>query len=1554
MKERLFSLAILVICLVTLLTLAVTGQGPETQGMQDLGSPLPQGTSVALEVVGQIGGGTYAVAVQGNYAYIGVGPRLVILDVSDPSAPIVVGQTDVMPDVLRDIAVVGSYAYVAAGGLSVIDISTPESPLVVGYCETPGDANAVAVAGNYAYVADKGGGLRVIDVSTPESPTEVGDCYIPGGANDVTVAGPYAYVAAWGLRVVDVSTPESPTMVGYCGTPGSSEGVAVAGNYAYVTGERGLRVIDVSTPESPTEVGSWPESSTEVGSCGGGDVMVVGDYAYWGGLSIIDISTPESPTVVGSCGTPGGYALAVAGDYAYVVGGGLYVIDVSTPESPTVVGSYETPVSGAWDVAVAGNYAYIRDGGALRVIDVSTTGSLTVVGSCDTYAPRDLTVGGDYAYLVLWGLYVIDVSSPESPTVIGSCDTPGESQSVAVAGDYAYVAEHQDYPFHQPPVGGGLVIIDVSTPESPTIVGSCDTPRNASDVAVAGDCAYVVGGRNLFVIDVSTPESPAVVGSCETPGYVWRVAVSGNYAYVVGGMSMCGEVMSLFIIDVSMSGSPAVVGSCATPGHAWDVAVMGNYAYVDVVGDCPGLRIIDVSTPESPTEVISYNTPGSPQGVAVQGQHIYLADGSGGLVILRYTVAPVTPTPTPTGTPATPTPTPTPAEPKVELEVVGQLGGGIFAVAMQRNHAYIGVGPRLVILDISDPGDPVVLGKTDPLPCVVQAVAVEGNYAYVVGRGSGGLHIIDVSDPGIPTLVGSCDTPGLAFDVAVAGDYAYVAAGDEGLHVIDLSEPGSPSVVVSYDPPGPALGVVVAGSYAYVAAGDEGLRIIDVSTPRSPTEVGLYSPQGLVANGVALQGEYAYVADGRYDFSHHYGGLAVIDVSTPEFPTAVSFYGVTPGMRWASTGVVAVAGDRAYFAVEWRGAYTEWRLVIVDLSPYGYPMVYLDTGSDVYDVAAAGNFACVVDGELLSVMDASAFGYPTIVGGYSSPLVSVPNVAIAGDYVYVTHASAYEPNLLGYWGELAVIGVSTPESPVVVGGLDRPMGLFDFDPALAVNGDYAYIVASPSGSYKGEMLVIDVSTPGSPTSVGSWTAAEISPCDVAVAGGYAYIADRWASWGEGLHIIDVSTPESPTEVGSWTGHASAIETTGNYAYAAASEGLHVIDVSTPGSPVEVGFYDTPSSANGVAVAGNYAYITTAESGLRVMDVSNAAWPTEVGSCGTLGNTKGVAVAGDYAFVVSGERPYASEGELYVIDVSTPESPAVVASHAAGDRDVAVQEDYVYVAAGYGGLFILRYTVAQRTITSSYAGSPPEIDGDLSGDPHEWPAGLDELLLDMHTADDAPAYIAPWDLSGTLRSQWDEEYVYFAIHVNDDQIVYDSAPALYNDDAIQIGIDGHHDHVKDPGAGDDHQYTIRVDGLISDWMDPEDVELVRRAVRIVEGGYDVELAIPLTQLTQYGVEAGTVMGFNLQLQDDDDGGDYDDKLIWEGHDTNSSSEEYGHLIFAGVTETPTPTPTTATQTVTLTVTPGPSSTPTATGTVTPTGTPTATPEAYPVFLPLVLK
>ena len=55
------------------------------------------------------------------------------------------------------VSVANGYAYVAnVSGLQVIDISTPTAPVIVGSVDTPGAAG-VSVANGYAYVANGSG-----------------------------------------------------------------------------------------------------------------------------------------------------------------------------------------------------------------------------------------------------------------------------------------------------------------------------------------------------------------------------------------------------------------------------------------------------------------------------------------------------------------------------------------------------------------------------------------------------------------------------------------------------------------------------------------------------------------------------------------------------------------------------------------------------------------------------------------------------------------------------------------------------------------------------------------------------------------------------------------------------------------------------------------------------------------------------------------------------------------------------------------------------------------------------------------------------------------------------------------------------------------------------------------------------------------------------------------------------------------------------------------------------------------------------------------------------
>ena len=175
----------------------------------------------------------------------------------------------------EDIAIVGSYAYVAADlvGLKIVDVSDPTSPTIVGSLDTPGNALAIEVAGNFAYVADNASGLLVIDISNPAFPSLTGSVNTPGNARGVAIAGNYAYVADGfaGLQVIEIANPNSPGIVGTANTPGDARDVALAGSHAYVADfASGLQVIDVSSPTMPTIVGGttipsralWPSPAT--------------------------------------------------------------------------------------------------------------------------------------------------------------------------------------------------------------------------------------------------------------------------------------------------------------------------------------------------------------------------------------------------------------------------------------------------------------------------------------------------------------------------------------------------------------------------------------------------------------------------------------------------------------------------------------------------------------------------------------------------------------------------------------------------------------------------------------------------------------------------------------------------------------------------------------------------------------------------------------------------------------------------------------------------------------------------------------------------------------------------------------------------------------------------------------------------------------------------------------------------------------------------------------------------------------------------------------------
>lgn len=256
-------------------------------------------------------------------------PGLAIVDVSDPSAPLIeaVWDTTAFDNGCAIVRVVGDYAYLGLmdEGVLILDISDrnaihavghivpdPTFPHTIPYAP---NARGMEIRGDYLYLAYDAGGLRIIDISDKSNPVEVHQYMNPDldsiaqpAYNNIRLVGDYAFIAVdyCGLEIVDISDPTDVQTVAWynpwdCngaswfGSPGHSNELITAQGDSLLFmsgGDTELHVLDISDP-------THPKLLAEFGIAG--DSVVAWGVDVWGEqivLSLIDNSffwTPIQP-----------------------------------------------------------------------------------------------------------------------------------------------------------------------------------------------------------------------------------------------------------------------------------------------------------------------------------------------------------------------------------------------------------------------------------------------------------------------------------------------------------------------------------------------------------------------------------------------------------------------------------------------------------------------------------------------------------------------------------------------------------------------------------------------------------------------------------------------------------------------------------------------------------------------------------------------------------------------------------------------------------------------------------------------------------------------------------------------------------------------------------------------------------------------------------------------------------------------------------------------------------------------------------------------------------
>jgi hypothetical protein len=345
-------------------------------------------------VVGSLATAANEVAVVGTRLYVLSGPQFKVIDVTTPLAPLLLSATDNRG--AKGVAAAGSRAFLASpsvdrelnnGGLYVVDVSIPTAPVVLANALGGINVTGVAVVGSLAAVVGASG-LQVVDVSDAFNPDPIGA--LSGEMGGVAMVGQYAYVLLWvtgnpghyDLAVIDLRVPTAPAMLGRV-TVGAGGGLKVVGSLAYVAaGSTGLLIVDVSNPSAPWIVRTVDTPSGAMG------VAVANGYAYVAdntSVQIIRVTDPSNPVVVGSLATAAN-EVVVAGTRLYVLSGSQFkVIDVANPAAPVLLSA--TASYGAQGFDVTGTLAFLASPSAdssspvrgVYVLDVSNAAQPVLV-----------------------------------------------------------------------------------------------------------------------------------------------------------------------------------------------------------------------------------------------------------------------------------------------------------------------------------------------------------------------------------------------------------------------------------------------------------------------------------------------------------------------------------------------------------------------------------------------------------------------------------------------------------------------------------------------------------------------------------------------------------------------------------------------------------------------------------------------------------------------------------------------------------------------------------------------------------------------------------------------------------------------------------------------------------------------------------------------------------------------------------------------------------------------------------------------------------------------
>lgn len=242
----------------------------------------------------------------------------------------------------------------------------------------------------------------------------------------------------------------------------------------------------------------------------------------------------------------------------------------------------------------------------------------------------DVEIEGNIAYVVdtadgnPGGLVIINISDPTNPSILGSYYQSGLPYVVDVVGDFAFLAN----------IFVGLEVLDISDPTNPVKIDQYTGSGAIFDVQVVGEVAYLADwSRGLVLLNISDPSDVKEISRYDPSVACPHVHVENEIAYIINHYSSYSGIM---LINVSNPYSLHQIGSYAPSGiDFWNPFVHENIIYLANHGINGGeVYFLDASNPSEISQLGVFNEMSNIFAAFTNDSIAYFADCQNGLIIV--------------------------------------------------------------------------------------------------------------------------------------------------------------------------------------------------------------------------------------------------------------------------------------------------------------------------------------------------------------------------------------------------------------------------------------------------------------------------------------------------------------------------------------------------------------------------------------------------------------------------------------------------------------------------------------------------------------------------------------------------------------------------------------------------------------------------------------------------------------------------------------------------------------------------------------------------------